>query len=114
MTEELKATNLADMLVESGVHFGHRVANWNPKMKDYIFGKRNKIHIINIRETIKGIIRAQHLLKGFVADGKINVLFVGTKRQAKDTICKIGLEKSLAYVSERWLGGTLTNFEVVR
>jgi len=114
MAEEKKSNNLADVLVESGVHFGHRVANWNPKMKNFIFGKRNKIHIINIRETIKGIIRAQHLIKSFVADGKSNVLFVGTKRQSKETVRRIGEELQMPYVSERWLGGTLTNFEVVR
>lgn len=114
MTEEKKSNNLADILVESGVHFGHRVANWNPKMSNFIFGKRNKIHIINIRETIKGIIRAQHLLKSFVADGKSNVLFVGTKRQSKETVRRIGEKLQMPYVSERWIGGTLTNFDVVR
>jgi small subunit ribosomal protein S2 len=99
-------------LLEAGVHFGHRVSRWNPKMAPYIFGRRNNIHIIDLRETVKGLIRAYYFLKAASAEG-YEVLFVGTKRQAKSVIQKEALRCEMHYVSERWLGGTLTNFSTI-
>jgi small subunit ribosomal protein S2 len=100
-------------LLEAGVHFGHRASRWNPKMSPYIFGKRNLIHIINLRETVRGLIRAYHFLSKLTAEGQ-EVLFVGTKRQAKAVIKQEASRCKMHYVSERWLGGTLTNFETIR
>ncbi|MFC1706991.1 30S ribosomal protein S2, partial [Planctomycetota bacterium] len=99
-------------LVESGVHFGHRVSRWNPKMEPYIYGKRNLIHIINLRETIRGIIRASNFLQNISAGGG-EVIFVGTKRQAKSLAKKYSSGCGMHWVNERWLGGTLTNFSTV-
>jgi len=104
---------LVKNLIESGIHFGHRTSRWNPKMKPYIFGKRNLIHIIDIRETVKGILRAKKFLSGIVASGQ-DVLFVGTKRQARNAIIQTAQRTAMHYVSERWLGGTLTNFRTIR
>src|SRR5688572_17561575 len=100
-------------LVDAGVHFGHRVSRWNPKMGPYIHGKRNMIHIIDVRETIKGLLRAKKLITQTVAQGK-DVLFVGTKRQARHPIEEEAKRCGMHYVSERWLGGTLTNFRTIR
>ena len=100
-------------LVEAGIHFGHRSTNWNPKMAPYIFGKRNKIHIIDVKETIKGLLLARKFVTKTVAGGK-DVLFVGTKRQARGIIEKYVSETGMHYVTERWLGGTLTNFRTIR
>ncbi len=100
-------------LLEAGVHFGHRASRWNPKMAPYIYGKRNLIHIINLRETVKGIIKAYHFLSKVTAEGH-EILFVGTKRQAKKVVREEALQCKMHYVSERWLGGTLTNFETIR
>jgi len=100
-------------LLEAGVHFGHRASRWNPKMAPYIFGKRNLIHIINLQETVKGLIKAYHFLSNLCKGGQ-EVLFVGTKRQAKNVIQSEALNCKMHYVSERWLGGTLTNFETIR
>jgi small subunit ribosomal protein S2 len=99
-------------LLESGVHFGHRVSRWNPKMEQYIFGKRNLIHIINLRETLKGLFRAHNFLQKLCAEGK-EVLIVGTKRQAKAVVEAEAKRCNMPYVTERWLGGTLTNFETI-
>lgn len=99
-------------LIEAGVHFGHRVSRWHPQMKPYIFGKRNLIHIIDIRETIKGLVRASNFLTQLAAQGK-EIVFVGTKRQAKGLIQREAQRCGMHYVSERWLGGTLTNFHTV-
>ena len=107
------ASELVRELVDSGIHYGHRSSRWNPKMRPYIFGKRNLIHIIDIRETVKGLLRAKKFLTGVVADGG-DVLFVGTKRQAKYAIEEYARKCGMPYVSERWLGGTLTNFRTVR
>jgi small subunit ribosomal protein S2 len=107
------ASELVRNLIESGVHFGHRTSRWNPKMQPYIFGKRNLIHIIDIRETIKGILKAKKFLSGIVARGE-DVLFVGTKRQARNAVMSVAQRTGMHYVSERWLGGTLTNFRTVR
>jgi small subunit ribosomal protein S2 len=100
-------------MIDSGIHFGHRTSRWNPKMKPFIFGKRNQIHIIDIRETVKGILRAKKFVARQVADGK-QILFVGTKRQARHSIEDVGARTEMPYVSERWLGGILTNFRTIR
>src|SRR6201996_4541886 len=104
---------LVKSLVDAGVHFGHRVSRWNPKMEPYIHGKRNMIHIIDVRETIKGLFRAKKLVQSMVAGGK-DVLFVGTKRQARHAIEEESKRCGMHYVNERWLGGTLTNFRTIR
>ena len=100
-------------LIDAGIHFGHRVGRWNPKMKPYILCSRNSIHIIDIKETIKGILRAKKFLLRVVASNK-EVLFVGTKRQARQPILDQAQRSGMPYVTERWLGGTLTNFRTVR
>lgn len=100
-----------DDLIESGVHFGHRVSRWNPKMKPYIFGKRNTIHIINLRETVKGLIRAYSFLSK--VGRREQVLFVGTKRQARRVVKEEALRCGMPYCNERWLGGTLTNYRTI-
>ena len=105
--------SLVKDLVEAGIHFGHRSTNWNPKMAPYIFGKRNKIHIINVKETIKGLLVARRFVTRVVASGR-DVLFVGTKRQARSIIEKAAADAGMHYVTERWLGGTLTNFRTIR
>lgn len=107
------ASELVTNLIESGIHFGHRASRWNPKMQPYIFGKRNLIHIIDIRETVKGILRAKKFLAGVAAKGN-DVLFVGTKRQARNAVIKAAERTNMHYVTERWLGGTLTNFRTIR
>ncbi len=106
-------SSLAKELVDAGIHFGHRATHWNPKMAPYIFGKRNKIHIIDVKETIKGLLLARKFLTKTVASGK-DVMFVGTKRQARGIIEKHATEAGMPYVTERWLGGTLTNYATIR
>jgi len=100
-------------LVDAGIHFGHRASRWNPKMAPYIYGKRNTIHIIDIRETVKGLLRAKKFIAQIVSGGK-DVLFVGTKRQAKLIIETEAARAGMPFVTERWLGGTLTNFRTIR
>jgi len=100
-------------LVEAGVHFGHQVSRWNPKMAPYIHGKRNLIHIINLVETLRGLSRARHFLKQLAASGR-QVVFVGTKRQIKNVIMQEAQRSEMPYINERWLGGTLTNFSTIR
>lgn len=107
------ASSLVRELIDAGVHFGHRVSRWNPKMEPYIFGKRNSIHIIDIKETVKGLLRARKFIAQMVANGD-DVLFVGTKRQARQAVRTQADRCAMHYVSERWLGGTLTNFRTVR
>ena len=104
---------LVQDLVEAGVHFGHRASRWNPKMKPYIFGRRNLIHIVDVRETVRGLLRAKKYLKD-VAARNGTILFVGTKRQAGDTVAREADRCKMPYVNERWLGGTLTNFRTIR
>lgn len=104
---------LVKSLVDAGVHFGHRVSRWNPKMEPYIHGKRNMIHIIDVKQTVKGLLLAKKLLQATVAQGK-DVLFVGTKRQARHAVQDEAKRCGMHYVSERWLGGTLTNFRTIR
>ncbi len=100
-------------LLESGVHYGHRVSRWNPKMRPYIHAKRNLIHIIDVRQTVRGLVRAWHFLRNLASRGEL-VLLVGTKRQAGAVVKAEGLRCGMPYVSERWLGGTLTNYETIR
>lgn len=107
------ASELVRQLVDAGIHFGHRASRWNPKMAPYIFGKRNTIHIIDIRETVKGLLRAKKFIAHLVAGGK-DVLFVGTKRQAKMIVEQEAIRIGMPFVTERWLGGTLTNFRTIR
>lgn len=107
------ASELVRQLVDSGIHFGHRVSRWNPKMSPYIFGKRNTIHIIDIRETVRGLLRAKKFIAQVVAKGE-DVLFVGTKRQARLQVMQQATRAGMPYVIERWLGGTLTNFRTIR
>ncbi len=107
------AQELARELINSGVHFGHSVSRWNPKMQPYIFAKRGIIHIIDVKETLKGILVAKKLLSEVVAGGA-DVVFVGTKRQAKKAIEKTAQSTGMHFVSSRWLGGMLTNFNTIR
>lgn len=107
------ASSLVRELIDAGIHFGHRVSRWNPKMAPYIFGRRNSIHIIDIKQTVKGLLQASRFVSQTVADGN-DVLFVGTKRQARQTVQKHAGRCGMHYVSERWLGGTLTNFRTIR
>ena len=100
-------------LIEAGAHFGHPASRWHPKMAPYIFGKRNLIHIIDLRQTVRGILRARHFLGKVTAEGG-KVLYIGTKRQAKVTVASQAQKVSMPYVSERWPGGMLTNFRTVR
>jgi len=107
------ATVLVKDLIEAGVHFGHRASRWNPKMRPYIYARRNLIHIIDVRETIRGLLRARKYLQKVASQGSL-VLFVGTKRQACDTTEQQGTRCGMPFVSDRWLGGTLTNFRTIR
>lgn len=100
-------------LIEAGVHFGSRARRWNPKMKPYIYGKRNLIHIIDLKETVRGLLRAGKYFNRVAANNGM-ILFVGTKRQATDTIVEQATRCGMPYVTERWLGGTLTNFVTIR
>lgn len=107
------SSSLVKDLIEAGIHFGQRRSGWNPKMHPFIFGTRNKIHIIDIRETIKGLLLAKKFIQKTVADGR-DVCLVGTKRQARGSIERVAQEVAMPYVTERWLGGTLTNFRTIR
>lgn len=106
-------TLTVQQLIDAGVHFGCRVSRWNPKMAPYIHGRRNLIHVIELRETLRGLIRAQNFLYHTVADGN-QILWVGTKRQIKGVIAEAGARTGMPVVTERWIGGTLTNFSVIR
>lgn len=103
---------LARNLINAGVHFGHAASRWNPKMKPYIHTKRGMVHIIDIKETLRGIIIARKLLADIVAAGR-DVVFVGTKRQAQKAIKNAAEQTGMHYVTTRWLGGTLTNFRTI-
>jgi small subunit ribosomal protein S2 len=100
-------------LLETGVHFGHRARRWNPKMRQYIFTERNGIHIIDLQQTIVAIEDAYRLTRDIVAEGGA-VLFVGTKRQAQETIESEARRCGMPFVNQRWLGGTLTNWRTIR
>ncbi len=100
-------------LLEAGVHFGHQTKRWNPKMKPYIFGARNGIHIIDLQKTVKLFKVAYDFVANVVADGYL-VLFLGTKKQAQDAILEESQRCGMPYVINRWLGGTLTNFRTIQ
>ncbi|MDD3469480.1 MAG: 30S ribosomal protein S2, partial [Thermoguttaceae bacterium] len=104
---------LVQDLIDAGVHFGHRTSRWNPKMRPYIYGRRKLIHIIDVRETVRGLLRAKKYLRQVAAGGSL-VLFVGTKRQANETVDRQAKRCGMPFVSDRWLGGTLTNFRTIR
>lgn len=99
-------------LLEAGVHFGHQTRRWNPKMKKYIYAEKNGIYIIDLQQTLQLLIEAYDYVKKIASDDGI-VLFVGTKKQTQDTIEFYGIECGMPYVKNRWLGGTLTNFETI-
>ena len=100
-------------MLEAGVHFGHQTRFWNPKMAPYIFGERNKIHIINLEKTQPLYAEAANFIKAVIADGG-KVLFVGTKRSAREAVQKEAARCGMPYVNQRWLGGMLTNFKTIR
>ncbi len=100
-------------LLEAGVHFGHQTRRWNPKMDTYIYMERNGIYIIDLQQTVKKFDEAYNFVKDVVADGK-GVLFVGTKKQAQETIKDEALRCGMYFVNQRWLGGMLTNFKTIR
>src|SRR5947207_3049698 len=100
-------------MLEAGVHFGHQTRFWNPKMAPYIFGERNRIHIINLEKTQPMYAEAAQFIKAVIADGG-KVLFVGTKRSARESIQKEAERAAQPFVNQRWLGGMLTNFKTIR
>ncbi|MFD1850355.1 30S ribosomal protein S2 [Oceanobacillus bengalensis] len=100
-------------LLEAGVHFGHQTRRWNPKMKKYIFTERNGIYIIDLQKTVKKVDEAYNVVKDIAANGG-TILFVGTKKQAQDSVRDEAIRSGMYYVNQRWLGGTLTNFETIR
>lgn len=100
-------------LLEAGVHFGHQVKRWNPKMKRFIFGERNGIHIVDLQKTLKGVIDAYNFIRDVASTGA-PILFVGTKKQAQDAIAEEARRAGAFYVNNRWLGGMLTNFSTVK
>jgi small subunit ribosomal protein S2 len=100
-------------LLEAGVHFGHQTRRWNPKMARYIFTERNGIYIIDLQKTVKKVEEAYNFVKSVAAEGG-NVLFVGTKKQAQDSVKEEAIRSNMYYINQRWLGGTLTNFETIQ
>jgi small subunit ribosomal protein S2 len=100
-------------LLEAGVHFGHQAKRWNPKMKRFLYGERNGVHILDLQQTLTRFDNAYRFIKRTVADGQ-SILFVGTKRQAQQTIKEEAERCGMFYVIERWLGGMLTNFQTIR
>ncbi len=100
-------------LLEAGVHFGHQTRRWNPKMKRYIFTERNGIYIIDLQKTVKKVEEAYNVMKEYAANGG-TILFVGTKKQAQDAIKEEAIRAGMFYVNQRWLGGTLTNFQTIQ
>ena len=102
-----------DELLKSGVHFGHLTRRWNPKMEKYIFMERNDIHIIDLKQTLAGLQRAYDAVKEIAASGE-QILFAGTKNQAKEIIQTEAIRCGMPYIAERWLGGTLTNFSTIK
>jgi small subunit ribosomal protein S2 len=103
----------AQELIDAGVHYGHQASRWNPKMKPFIHGKRHKIHVINLEETIRGLYRATHFLRHLAATGS-QIMFLGTKKQIRPVVEAEAKKCSMPPVTERWIGGTLTNFATVR
>jgi len=100
-------------LLEAGVHFGHQTKRWNPKMKPFIFTARNGIYIIDLQKTVNSLEKACQKIKELIENGK-DILFVGTKKQAKEVIKEEALRCGMPYVAERWLGGMMTNFQTIR
>ncbi|MEW6674896.1 MAG: 30S ribosomal protein S2 [Nitrospirota bacterium] len=100
-------------LLEAGVHFGHQVKRWNPKMKKYIFGERNGIYIIDLQKTMKGLEDAYNFVKGIASTGA-PILFIGTKKQAQDAVQEEAQRAGTFYINQRWLGGMLTNFSTIK
>lgn len=100
-------------LLEAGVHFGHETKRWNPKMKPFIFGEKNGVYIIDLSKTQEALLKACDFLKGVAAKGG-SILFVGTKRQAQDIVKEEALRSGMFYVTQRWLGGMLTNFQTIK
>ncbi|MEQ8845813.1 MAG: 30S ribosomal protein S2 [Phycisphaerales bacterium] len=113
MADTSTDNTLVKDLIEAGIHFGQRSSAWNPKMNRYIYDRRNGIHIIDIKETVKGLLLAKRFLSKVVSDGK-DICFVGTKRQAKDILEERVKDVGMHCVTERWLGGMLTNFRTIR
>ncbi|MBL7133875.1 MAG: 30S ribosomal protein S2, partial [Phycisphaerae bacterium] len=107
------SAQLVKDLIDAGIHFGHRVSRWNPKMQPYIFGKRNLIHIIDVKESLRGILLAKKFIAKVVGQGK-DIVLVGTKRQAHKAVQEMASAVNMHWVTERWLGGTLTNFREIR
>jgi len=107
------AKELTRKLINAGVHFGHGVSRWNPRMAPFIFAKRGNIHIIDVKKTLKGLLIAKKLLAEVVSTGK-DAVFVGTKRQAQKAVEAVAEKCGMHYVSQRWLGGMLTNFRTIR
>ncbi len=100
-------------LLEAGVHFGHQTRRWNPKMKRYIFTERNGIYIIDLQKTVKKVEEAFNVMRNIVAEGG-DILFVGTKKQAQEAIKEEATRAGMYFVNQRWLGGTLTNFQTIQ
>ena len=100
-------------LIEAGVHLGHKASRWNPKMRPFIYGKRHHIHIINLKETIRGLFQATHFLRSLAATGA-QIMFLGTKRQIRSVVESEAIRCGMPAITERWIGGTLTNFNTVR
>src|SRR5574343_189282 len=100
-------------MLEAGVHFGHQTRFWSPKMAPYIFGARNKIHIVNLEKTLVKYNEAMEFVKK-LASNRGNILFVGTKRQAREIMAEEAARAGAPYVDQRWLGGMLTNFKTVK
>ena len=112
MSESLSGLTVRDLLA-SGFHFGHQTKRWNPKMKPYIFDKRNGIHIIDITQSIGFLEDALVFIQKTVAEGK-SILFVGTKKQAQEVVKQAAVDSGMFYVTTRWLGGMLTNAQTIR
>ncbi len=100
-------------LLEAGVHFGHQTNRWNPKMRKYIFGERNGIYILDLQKTLRNIKEIHNVVKKIVADGK-SILFVGTKKQGQESIAEEARRCGMFYMNQRWLGGTLTNYNTIK
>ncbi len=111
--EKIVANITMKALLEAGVHFGHKTRRWNPKMAKFIFGIRNKIHIIDLQKTLKELKKNYKVVRDLISTG-IDIIFVGTKKQAQLSIKEEALRCGAYFVSERWLGGTFTNFETLK
>ena len=111
--ENIMAVISMKQLLEAGVHFGHQTRRWNPKMKPFIHGKRHKIHVINLEETIRGLYQATHFVRSLAATGG-QIMFLGTKKQIRPVVEAEAGKCNMPSVTERWIGGTLTNFQTVK